>query len=144
MLETPLSRRCPRCGERVRKDYLRCPYCGTDVETGEQPPMSKDSVAVQSGALLGCSLTFVIYYFIGAMCMVSRNMLIDLWRYPAARAQWLFWATHGIWIGFVAPVALTGVIYLLLRRRFPRFARGLGYSCLIALAVTLGAPFLCG
>jgi len=144
MPETTPMRRCPRCSERVRLDYDRCPYCGTDFATGERPPMGKDDVAASSGALLGCGLTFVIYFFVGAFFIMSGNMLLaGSHRPPDQRAYWLFWKTHGYWVGFLLPVALTGLPYLLLRRRFPAFARGLGYSCLVALAVTLGAPFMC-
>lgn len=141
----PPIRLCPHCGQRVRLDYPRCPYCGTDFETGERPPMGKDDVAMQSGALLGCGLTFVIYFFVGVLFTISGNMLLAGSHYPPeSRATWLFWRSHGFWLGFLLPIALIGVMYLLLRRRFPRFARGLGYSCLVAVAVALGAPLLCG
>ena len=144
MSEPPPMRRCPRCGERVRMDYDRCPYCGTDFVTGEQPPMSRDSVAASSGALLGCGLTLVIYFVVGAIFMMSGNMLLAGSHYPPdERASWLFWKTRGYWLGFLLPIALTGLPYLLLRRRFPAFSRGLGYSCLLAVAATLGAPFVC-
>lgn len=144
MPEPPPTRICPRCGERARLDYPRCPYCGTDFGTGERPPMGKDGVAATGGTLVGCSLTAVIYLFVGALFTISGNMLLAGSHYPPdVRASSLFWRSHGFWLGFLLPVALTGLPYLLLRRRFPAFARGLGYSCLVAVAMTLGAPLLC-
>ncbi|MDQ2686818.1 MAG: zinc-ribbon domain-containing protein [Armatimonadota bacterium] len=144
MSESPLTRLCSYCGERIRMDSERCPYCGTDFVTGEQPPVDKDSVAAASGGFLGCGLTLFVYLYFGAGWFMSREMISVFWSKPHFnRANWMFAATHGIWIGFTLPIAFTGLLYLMLRRRFPVFARGLGYSCLVALAMTLGAPFIC-
>lgn len=140
-------RHCPHCGQPVRDDDALCPFCGTDVETGKQsrPIESRGGDGV-AGGTLGCVMSGLIYWFCGALYMIAGNILVGV-RHEMPHVNqhyWLFWRTDGPWIGFGVPILITGLTYLLLRRRFPAFARGLGYSGLIACAVALGAPFLCG
>jgi hypothetical protein len=139
---------CPHCGQPVRDEYTHCPFCGTDVATGERTENVRgggDDAGV--GGALGCTLSGLIYFFYGAGYLETGNLLF------AARQGHLEWGTAAhllsqrheyLWLGFGLPILLTGLTYLLLRRRFPKFARGLGYSGLVALVIALGAPFLCG
>ncbi len=138
------ERVCPHCGQIVRDEYALCPYCGTNVETGERPtPDPKDKIAAGSGGLLGACVILASYFFFGATGIVARNMAGFTKSSPEERAYWLFWATHGFWLMHAVPLAVTGLLYLLLRRRFPAFARGVGQSFLVALVIALGAPFIC-
>ncbi len=140
---------CPHCGQSVRDEYALCPFCGTDMKTGSRrkdvPGRDDDSNGFGSG-VLGCTLSGVIYFVCGGGYLETGNLLFaarhghSLWGTPAH----LLAQRHDyLWLGFGLPILLTGVPYLLLRRRFPAFARGLGYCCLTATAVALGAPFLC-
>lgn len=109
-------------------------------------PGDREKDAVIAGLTLGGVVLVLSYYFCGAMYMISGNMLfaghdgmthVDMgyWRHARAEAPWL---------GFGIPILLPGLLYLLLHRRFPHFARGMGYSCIVAMVVALGAPFMCG
>ncbi len=139
------TRSCPHCGQTVRDDDAFCPYCGTNVETGERPtPDPKDKIAAGSGGILGACVMLASYYLFGALSIISRNMVGFPKLSLDARASYLFWATYGFGLMLVVPLAVTGLLYLLLRRRFPAFARGVGQSWLVALVIALGAPFICG
>jgi hypothetical protein len=137
---------CPHCGQPVRDEYTHCPFCGTDVATGQRTETVRGGEETRDvvGGVIGCGLTALVYFYFGMGWAISREMLYEMGKFnPSQRASWMFAATHGIWIGFSLPIAVTGLLYLLLRRRYPVFARGLGYSCLAAVVFALGAPFLC-
>ena len=142
---------CPHCRQRVPDEYPVCPFCGADMATGE-PTRNTDRESTTGGATLGCALMAVIYWLCGGLYIIAGNELFAA-RYDLTHhrtplygdpAHLLEQHTLALWLGFLLPVALTGLPYLLLRRRFSAFARGLGWSCLAALAIALGAPFLCG
>lgn len=144
-------RRCPHCHQRVPDEYPVCPFCGADMATGE-PTRNGDRENTTGGATLGCVLMVVIYFLCGAVYVLDGNELFAV-RYQMTHhrtplygdpAHLLAQRTLALWLGFLLPVALTGLPYLLLRRGFPALARGLGWCCLAALAIALGAPFLCG
>lgn len=138
---------CPHCGQPVRDEYKLCPFCGTDVATGKRAENEKTRKDARDAAsAVGCVLTGAIYYICGACYLEAGNLL------HAARPGHMQWGTVAqlsaqrneyLWLGFGLPVLITGLPYLLLRRWFPAVARGLGFVCLVALAIALGAPFLC-
>ena len=138
---------CPHCGQPVRDEYKLCPFCGTDVVTGKRSGKgaATNDPADATAGTVGCVLTGLIYYVCGAGYFVSGNIL---WEARHSHeygnvARILAQRQELMWLGFGLPVLLTGLPYLLLRRRFPAAARGLGFVCLTALAIALGAPFLC-
>ena len=145
-------RHCPNCQQPVPDGRDVCPNCGADVSATWPPPPagqehrpSGDEGAgggtAQAGFTLGCLLSAPLYYVLGALAFMSHLIKTYPRGYPSLRPYPVF--RYGGWPINLVPLALVGLLYVLLRPRFPRFARGLGYCLIVILALLLYGPAAC-
>jgi hypothetical protein len=104
----------------------------SERETIDSPPSAAKPPRdfLSDGCFLGGCLSPVLWLLV---------VLTAYGMHVAGKYNNLVWtAAYGILI------ALLGLIYVRVRRRRPQFARGLGYSVLVLLALWLGALVVCG
>ena len=147
-MDEPSLKTCPNCGQPVRDEYALCPFCGTDMETGQRPkrvgedadePSAVDE-GVKSGTAAGCVLSGSVFFVTATYSAVARTVWVQKHWHGTHRPALPLTLT---WAQSVIPLALLIFWFLAARRRTPTFARGLGYSIIISAALSLGALAVC-
>lgn len=133
---------CPQCGQPVRPGHALCPFCGTNLATGETPERKRTKPGgIAIGMAVGCGLLLLLYlypvFFIGATH--------DLWNRWNSSNNGDYSPLHSVavWLPFAVLVTLGVGLAVALRRRFPDFARGMFYSMALSVALWLGALYVC-
>ena len=146
-------RPCPHCGQPVAAEKAICPNCGTSVPAVWPPPPEGSSLPepavddmqvrreVNAGTSTGCAGQFALWAvtLVLAATAVGRLVSVLLQRLPAALQLRLDEA-----LLFLPAIGGMTTIYFIVQQRRPHFARGLGYSILVGLALSLGLIAICG
>ncbi len=137
---------CPNCGAFLEPTAKICPHCGAETNfVWPPPPQGSDQGdpkptwpwearnQINSGAMTGCGLGCVMQ--IGLLFLVSVPIISRLLNSHGTIVSRAL--VHG------PPIFVLAMLYFLVRGPRPFFARGVGYSILAALFVSLGAAAVC-
>lgn len=132
---------CPHCGQPVRPGHALCPFCGTNLATGETPERTPATLeGTGPGITVGCGLLLVLFVFLIAYTIIGRDFwIMHHWHGAKHRPP----PAYFIWVPYAVPVTMIVVLVVALRRRAPMFVRGLLISLSIAVALWLGALVVC-
>jgi len=133
---------CPQCGQPVRPGHALCPFCGTNLVTGETPERTPaKSEEVTTGMGVGCGILLVLFVFLAIFTRAERDVWIEHhWHWPDYRPPT---PAYFDWLPYAVPVTMIVVLAVALRRRAPIFVRGLLISLAIGIALCLGALVVC-
>ena len=146
---------CPSCGQRVPEGSERCPHC--DHVLSVQPPVPPANVPLACPRC-GAQLSALAPYCPNCGTPIAHT---GAWPPPPAEqgpVPPVKYSGGGEQVGgfmagclatlFLGPVyglglVLSGVVYLLTRRKSPVFARWVGFGTAAGLALILGLLVIC-
>ncbi len=121
---------CPQCGSDTYTPESECRVCGfrpdqAEVTVDVRAPIKTTQRDIMNGVGLGCSTLCFLWFFVetAVYALAIRN--------PA------LWSTLGPVVSVGLPLVIVTIAYLLVRRKPSAFAKGLGYSLLIALILAV-------
>ena len=144
---------CPNCGTPVPPGARLCPNCGQELpdvwppppegQARPEPPLDAWRVRneVNSGVAAGCLAEFALWVIcVFLMFYGPSKNIFAVFRWLPHVLQ-TFLADCAL---FGPPIVAVAVAHVIQRKTRPYYARGLGYSVLIGVALSLGLLAICG